>query len=246
MRYYIYDGSFSGLLTAIYQAFTGKERPAKIIGKEFYQENLFAEKIEIKTEAQAADRVAQAIKRKISARTLRLIYYVFLSEQEGAADIIFSFLELGFKIGQKLDGHYTDPTVLKTNRLAKRVSLELHRLLGLIRFQEIDHGIFYAPLEPDNNLLSLLAPHFVRRLADQNWLIHDRKRELAVVYNQEEWFITPLARFTINNTVQEKQYQGLWQGFFRSITIKNRENPKLQRQFMPKRYWKYLIEKDFS
>ena len=246
MRYYLYDGSFSGLLTAIYQAFTRKERPAKIIGKEFYRENLFAEKIEIKTEAQAADRVAQAIKRKISARTLRLIYYVFLSEQKGAADLIFSFLELGFKIGQKLDGHYTDPTVLKINRLAKRVSLELHRLLGLIRFQEIDHGIFYAPLEPDNNLLPLLAPHFVRRLADQNWLIHDRKRQLAVIYNQEEWVITPLARFTINNTVQEKQYQGLWQGFFRSITIKNRENPKLQRQFMPKRYWKYLIEKDFS
>ncbi len=246
MRYYIYDGSFSGLLTAIYQAFTRKERPAKIIGKEFYRENLFAEKIEIKTEAQAADRVTQAIKRKISARTLRLIYYVFLSEQEGAADIIFSFLELGFKIGQKVDGHFTDPTVLKINQLAKRVSWELHRLLGLIRFQEIDSGIFYAPLEPDHNLLPLLAPHFVRRLADQNWLIHDRKRQLAVIYNQEEWVITPLARFTINNTIQEKQYQGLWQGFFRSITIKNRENPKLQRRFMPKRYWKYLIEKDLS
>ncbi|MFW6294603.1 MAG: DUF4130 domain-containing protein, partial [Halanaerobium sp.] len=38
----------------------------------------------------------------------------------------------------------------------------------------------------------------------------------------------------------------LWKSFFSAVSIKNRLNPKLQRQFMPKKYWKYLIEKPGS
>jgi probable DNA metabolism protein len=40
----------------------------------------------------------------------------------------------------------------------------------------------------------------------------------------------------------EKDIQQLWQTFYKSITITNRINPKLQAQFMPRRYWKYLPE----
>jgi len=41
----------------------------------------------------------------------------------------------------------------------------------------------------------------------------------------------------------EKQFQELWKGYFNSMTIKERINPKLHRQNLPKRYWKYLTEK---
>ncbi|MDR2407664.1 MAG: DUF4130 domain-containing protein, partial [Bacteroidales bacterium] len=43
---------------------------------------------------------------------------------------------------------------------------------------------------------------------------------------------------------QESRYQELWKTFWRAVAIQERKNPKLQRQFMPKRYWKYLIEKN--
>ena len=41
----------------------------------------------------------------------------------------------------------------------------------------------------------------------------------------------------------EKLYQELWKGYFKSMTIKERINLKLHRQHLPKRYWKYLTEK---
>ena len=41
----------------------------------------------------------------------------------------------------------------------------------------------------------------------------------------------------------EKLFQELWKGYFKSMTIKERINPKLHRQHMPKRFWKYLTEK---
>ena len=41
----------------------------------------------------------------------------------------------------------------------------------------------------------------------------------------------------------EKLYQALWKTYFKAIAIKERRNPRKQRQDMPVRYWKYLTEK---
>lgn len=41
----------------------------------------------------------------------------------------------------------------------------------------------------------------------------------------------------------EKMFQQLWKQYFKSITIKERINPKLHKQNLPVRFWKYLTEK---
>ena len=41
----------------------------------------------------------------------------------------------------------------------------------------------------------------------------------------------------------EKLFQDLWKGYFKALTIKERINLKLQKQHMPRRFWKYLTEK---
>ena len=37
-------------------------------------------------------------------------------------------------------------------------------------------------------------------------------------------------------------FQELWRGYFRSASIKERANPGLQLNFMPRRYWRYMTE----
>ena len=37
--------------------------------------------------------------------------------------------------------------------------------------------------------------------------------------------------------------QDLWRTYFKAICIKERMNPRKQLQDMPKRYWRYLTEK---
>jgi probable DNA metabolism protein len=39
-------------------------------------------------------------------------------------------------------------------------------------------------------------------------------------------------------------WEQLWQTYHKAINNEDRANPKLQKQFMPKRYWKYLPELD--
>lgn len=244
MKFYLYDGSFPGLLTAIYQVFYSKEKIARIIFRKDYQIGLFDNKIEIETDLQKSDKVYHAIKEKISLRALKQIYYCYLSEEEKNAQYIYDYLRLGFKIGNKIDNYLNHDIVDKVYKLSNKVAKEKHLLLGLLRFKKMEQNFYYAPFEADYNIITLLAPHFAKRLADQQWIIHDKKRDIAVVYNKKEWLVTEYDdSITLNYAEDESFYQELWQNFYENIAIKNRNNPRVQKQFMPKRYWKHLIEK---
>lgn len=45
---------------------------------------------------------------------------------------------------------------------------------------------------------------------------------------------------------REMEYQLLWKSYFHSVNIRERNNTKLHLRHMPKRYWKYLIEKNIA
>jgi hypothetical protein len=38
----------------------------------------------------------------------------------------------------------------------------MSQTLGLIRFKRLEDDLYYAQIEPDNNIVGLLAPHFSR------------------------------------------------------------------------------------
>ena len=60
-----------------------------------------------------------------------------------------------------------DPAVHAVHRAARTVSREIHRFKGLLRFRRLQDGLYWAPFEPDYDIISTLAPHFRARLADQ-------------------------------------------------------------------------------
>ena len=45
-------------------------------------------------------------------------------------------------------------------------------------------------------------------------------------------------------TSQDGEWENLWRNYHSTINNPGRSNPDLQKQFMPKRYWKYLPEMD--
>ena len=241
---YIYDGTFEGLFTAIYEAYYRKEQPDRILSHEVLQQNLFESYVHIATVSNYADRVYTSIRLKISENALQHAYYTFLSEFEDAGTWIYRYLQLGWKVGRKLDLHLSDDRVLAVHKASRKVTWENHRMLGLLRFKKVYGDIFYAPVEPDHNIVSLLAPHFAERLAAQNWIIHDIKRKLGAVYNKSGWYVTELdLNPNLSIDKEEIEYQHLWKQYFDSIAIKSRTNERCQKQHMPQRYWKHLIEK---
>jgi len=242
---YLYDGSFDGLLTCIYDAFYLKENPIEIISEHAFVPDLIKETFYIETRQADAEKVYNATREKISNDAAELIYYVYLSDLPGSGILILKYLRIGFKMGSNTNLNLQNEIVLKMFRIRNKVALEAHRILGFIRFKKISKEIYYAPFEPDHNIIALISDHFSNRLSDQNWIIHDLKREIAVFYNRNEWVISPFSKkqgaalFSYN---EESKYEKLWRTYFSATAITERKNINLQRNHMPKRYWKHLTE----
>ena len=242
---YTYDGSFEGLLTAIYESYYRREKPVEIHSVENLQPSMLYKYIHIATDIDKSQKVYNSIREKISEEALDNIYYVFLADREYERNtIIYNYLKLGWKVGKNIDLYLADDRVLKVVKIRQRVEREVHRLMGFVRFSLVSGNIYYAPIEPDNNILPLIAPHFAARLSDQNWIIHDKARGLAALYNTKNWLIIDAGPGKIPHVdTNEKLYRDLWKEFYNSITIKERYNLSLHKRLLPVRYWVNLTEK---
>ena len=247
MIIYIYDGTWEGLLTSIYQAYYSGQAPEKIRCREDLQTSFFEQNIIIVTDGDKAERVSQSVIRKISPEAWRHSLCAFLSENQDVGTWIYHYLKLGWQIGRDLDRHLEDPRVFRIHELAQKVTFERHRMLGLIRFQQIEATppFLYAPYSPDHNITALVAPHFAKRLAGENWIIHDQKRGLAAFYNRTAWIIVDFVPDQLPQASREEtEFQQLWQTYYQHLSIKQRFNPQLQKKNMPMRYWRFLTEKN--
>ncbi len=241
MLVYLYDTTFDGLLTCVYVHYYRK-RADKIYPFQNYQNHILDEAVPVKTSKEKADKVHRAIQKQISRLALKHVYHCYLSNHYEKDTYILKFLELGFKLRSKVDKLHTHPMVHPVVTLANRVSFEVHRFLGLLRFQEVGQGL-YAKISPDHDISLLLAEHFVDRIKNEKFIIHDNIRNKAVIYNGKSWVISDF-NFPGTLPISEKEllFQQLWKGYFDHIAIQERVNKKLQAQFVPYRYRQNLTE----
>jgi probable DNA metabolism protein len=134
---------------------------------------------------------------------------------------------------------------------ARKVWRESDRLMGLLRFRVFPGNIHIARCAPDHLTIPSLAGHFTRRFGEIPWAIIDEKRRLTlsgipggppcILFGNagpepgEDALSSPAAGKT-------DPWEELWRNYHRSINNEGRNNPQLQKQFMPVRYWKYLSE----
>lgn len=244
MRVFIHEPTFEGLLSAIYNAYYSSAKPDTIYSKLVYENNLIDEVVTINSDEEKFQKVYNAIINKISKDVLNKIYYVFLSETKESSNMIYNYVRLGFKLGKDVDLHKNNDIVLYMDKMSKRVHQERHRFTGFVRFKEINN-ILYSSISPDFNILPILADHFKNRLSNENFIIHDTKRDIALVYNKENYYLTNLSEAQKNillNSPDKGEYEDLWKQYFESVNIKERKNSRLQKRMMPSRYWNNITE----
>ncbi|WP_299666411.1 TIGR03915 family putative DNA repair protein [uncultured Polaribacter sp.] len=248
----IYDGSFEGFLTCIFHIFEYNLKDVSIQNEFLIQNGLFSENETIITDKEKSDRVWQGLKGKVAAISATKMYYAFLSEQLGIENILLDYLQYIFSTKKKVDTDFTHASVLKTSQIAKNVSREKHRMEAFVRFKLTKDEIYFANIAPDFNVLPLISKHFKSRYADQKWVIYDIKRNYGLHYDLNSLEIIQMdfpKNFDFSKTddnffsEKEFEFQKLWQDYFKSTNITERKNMKLHIRHVPKRYWKYLSEK---
>lgn len=239
MLRYIYDGSFDGFLTAVYESYY-KEMPEEIVSAECRTYQLLFTEVEIETQLDKANKVRQGILTKISKQALEHSYKAFLSEDPQREMMILYYLKKGFKIGFEIDQMLADSVVQWIHTQSRRVSFEAIRFEGFVRFRALGE-VLCAQIEPHYDILELLGKHFADRLPREKWMILDKKREKALMGVEKKWWIQ-LGVEIKDLSIDGDDYEVLWKMYFENIAIKERTNLRQQRQFMPKKYWKNIIE----
>lgn len=253
MTIFIYDKTFEGLLTVVFDAYFRKTFPDILLAQGEPLPLFYDETVEVVTDAVKAQRVWKALEKKLSKTTLSLITMTWLSELPEADTLLFRYIRKNIDAPKGVELNFGDPDVLQLSKIWKRVAHERQFILQFLRFQKTADDIYFAAFEPEFDVLSLTIEHFKDRFSDQRWLIYDTKRRYGYYYDLEK---VEEVTFESNElhlltgklheslmAEDEKLFQQLWKQYFKSIAIKERLNPRLQKQHMPVRYWKYLTEK---
>jgi len=247
---YLYDKSFEGFLTCVYHHWY-TEKADGIFADSEYQLDLCRYALTVETDEEKAGRVLAAVEKKLSKWDAQRISQAFCSNEPEKEMKLLRYIALGFRRGPKIRLLHGDPVVKDVELIERRVSFEVHRLCGLIRFSEIsgpgsETPLLYSKIEPDNDVLEFLAPHFTDRFKNEPFIIHDLRREKALIAFKKKWEVSSIAPDHMddfkNRTAGEHEYAALWKQYFRIMATKERTNPKCQRNFMPARYWKHLTE----
>ena len=241
MSNYYYDGSFDGLLTVIYIAYKDRKNNELRIIVKTGQLLLGLDDINVITNFSKARRVEKAICDKLSQNFLNNIRTCFLSSDENKDTVIVHTVYKALKQGEEIL-HSLDEHAFYVNKLVKQVLNERHRYLGVLRFKEVKDGTMFSTIEPKNNVLPILLSHFINRMKREKFAIYDKKRKMIAYYDTKKVEIFFVKSLEIEWSDEEMEYSELWKTFHKSISIKERENKKLQQSNLPKYYWKYLIE----
>ncbi|MDP4289867.1 MAG: TIGR03915 family putative DNA repair protein [Bacteroidota bacterium] len=252
MNVFVYDGTFAGLLTAVFESYDRKLVPEKIVSTLQLNHGLFDTETLITTDFVKAARVWKGLQQKLSRRNKQLPFQAFLYGKEDIDQTVFRFIRLVFNTPHDVDRDYVNPDVLTIKQAQRKVTLEAMRTLQFVRFQKTVDDIYFAALSPDFDVLPLATQHFLNRYKDQQWIIYDLKRDYGIYYDLHEVSEIKLdaKQFSlltgeINDNVMEESeasYQAYWQQYVQAVTIRERLNLKQQLRCMPRRYWKYLPE----
>ena len=247
-----YDSTFEGFLTTVFEIFEYKYQEPQIIKKGDLQHNLFVNPIQVVTDVAKSDRVIKKLKDQLQNDGVRTLIYAFLSEKVGVEDLLFKVIRYAIaNKSQNIMKDFSNDAVLQVSQITKSVGREKHRMEAFIRFELLKDGIYFAKIDPDFDVLTLIINHFKNRYQDQKWLIYDLRRRYGVYYDLINVEIVSLdldVKLIENKSTEvfaesEIEYQKLWWEYFDHTNIKERKNTKLHVQHVPKRYWKYLTEK---
>lgn len=240
---YIYDGTFYGLLTAVFYAYSRKEDPLNICPEGNFQFMLDSDVFRVVTDSEKAERVMKSAFGKIGKDGFFRIYKAYLSEEDKKELTILKYFRLVFSMGRSAESFYKEKTVTDIMKMARKTGNEAHLLLGFLRFRETDKGIFYSEFSPATDCISIVAAHFKSRLSGLCFAINDVKRKKAALWDKEkldiicyEDYIKP------SDTENEKEFKAMWKSFYKQVSIKERKNERCRMTHMPKRFWRYMCE----
>lgn len=242
MTVFEYDGSYEGFLSAVFEAYLRAcagdceiQRTGNLAGL------ALGGICSVVSDEKRAERVE---KKLCSLSCGRVLYKAWLSGEENIENDMLACIRIALERGSAPWGMRTENCVSRVCGAAGRVGTEAHRYLQFVRFACVSEEppVYAADIEPKYDILPMLGNHFSKRFSSQCFVIRDRSFNQTLVWDMRSWYISSdpeLLRIPLHG---DSEFQEMWKGYFRAVAIPWRRNKKLQAQFVPQRFRRYLTE----
>lgn len=248
MIVYRCEVSLESIFTAIYLAYEEKRVHEETMLCLTDEPIFFAEDIKVIPDVQKARKVINTLNRRFGQENYLSLCMALASEDEDCAQAVYRTIVQGLarniSKGHLFD-NLADDYVHRAFALARGVSREIEHQKQFLRFQELENGVLYSKIGPKNDVMVFLMPHFADRLPIENFMIFDEKRSLFGIHPAgRPWYLLrgEEVELPLQLSEEELRYQELFRHFCHTITIEERRNPKLQRNMLPLRFRKYMVE----
>ena len=236
------ENKIEGLFTSVFDLY--REKVDYVTSDYALQPSFDTEIRIIHTDVEKADRIKKAILSHAGKYGFNEIMNAYRSCNKNKENIIFRYIMLMFERKDSIK-NLANSDVIAFNDICSKVYHEVHRLHGFLRFQKSKMGIYYAKVEPDNDVLELLMPHFCSRYRDMMFLIYDSRRNLVGIFDRIKYAVFQSKEpLTVILDEEELAFQRLFKLYYKKISILERKNLRQMKQYMPKRYHKNMLEKD--
>lgn len=173
---YIYDGSFTGYLTAVYQVFEDRSEEPEIHTEGSWTSDFFSIVKRIQANDTVARRVWASLQSKAGKKGAYDFYCTFFSELRGVEALLLSYITYAYQTECFSATNYAVPQVQRVSQVSKMVQRERERLLEQIRFDGGTGGVYTGTCHPDFNVLPLILQDIKRRRGQGDWVVYDVKR----------------------------------------------------------------------
>ena len=241
MTGYLYDGSFDGFLSCVFESFARKEQPVLI--QTFDQDQPFLMALTtIVTRPERARRVENGLKR-LSNDIWEMVRDGFLCDCMNNREVnLLRLIQQLFKYGPSAAVNYADPVVSTVWKALRHMREEGHLLSGFVRFSEYN-GVLVSVISPKNQVLPLLAQHFSVRFPGEQFMIYDQNHKVAFIHTAQKGEFVEIDTLTLPSVGKEEAaFRAMWREYFDHIAIPQRENPFCQRTHLALRYRPWMTE----
>ena len=240
---YIYDGDFYSLLCLIYKLIKINTKVNNIKKESDFIPDLFSNPVKLNLNDKKKN--INLLEKNSSKKVLDFSYNVFLSSYKEKELVIYYFIKNSIKYKNEIFFHRELNSVNIALKLSQKVSREAHKIKGFLRFKKMKNNFYYAEINPTNNVLKIVSNHFKTRLKNEYFIIKDVNRNIYALYDLKKIIYLKeenIKKLNLDLSIDELNMEDLWKSFYKTIGIKERENKKCRMNFMPKKYWKYILE----
>ena len=148
MNIFLYDKTFEGLLTSVFEAYSRRIFPDALLLEGEPLPLFYDEIFTVITDEEKSGRVWRGLQKKLSSAALACLAQCWLAEEPETPMLLFRYIRKAIDAPRSIETNFADPDVLEFSRMWKRVDGSVYACFSLSASRRLRTVLSLLPSSP--------------------------------------------------------------------------------------------------